>query len=199
MYVACIADIVSAPRNQDPETLRYKDQECVLAPAGMTHIVENLRDTPFRNIVAEFLPKARELRRTTTPWPGRPTEGVFEINGKFVRIRRLFDDDGTAAIYSVSLQKNAEVEIQGPAIIASPYEASVEVEESEGRTVKLYSFNSLCWLSPGKGVLRNTGAARATAVVFQIGARAEDTLSVRRQERTPIKTMRAQADEPARR
>jgi len=170
MYVAGIADIVSAPQGRDPETRLYKDQECAIAPGGLTHVVENLRDTPFRNIVVEFLPEPNNLRRAAALWPGRPDEGAFEIGGKLVRVRQLFNDATTAAVCAVSITRGREIKICGPAIVASPYDYKLEIETAHA-VINLSAFRNLAWLDPGsESVLRNLGAAVGRAVVFQLGS-----------------------------
>ena len=59
LYVAGDAEIVSAARDEEPKRLSYRDGECELLAAGLVHVVENSRDTPFRNIVVELLPGTR--------------------------------------------------------------------------------------------------------------------------------------------
>lgn len=65
MYVASIADIISAPQDKTPETHLYYDGECELSPAGMVHVVENLTDA---------LPSGLRGTFQTTPLHAR---GVF--------------------------------------------------------------------------------------------------------------------------
>src|SRR5271170_2380410 len=67
LYVASGAEIVSAARDEEPKQLSYRDGECELLEAGLVHIVENLGDKPFRNVVVELLPRAGELRRGAAP------------------------------------------------------------------------------------------------------------------------------------
>ncbi len=172
MYVACIADIVSAPRQQEPETYLYRDEECVLSPAGMTHVVANLAGTPFRNVVVEFLPPAGDLRRRPSPQVmGGDSESSMDRAGTIARVRVCFDDPKTASIYVVSVQRGEEVEICGPAVMASPYQQEVALRKADGETAILCEFRDLAWLAPGgKGVLQTTGAGAARVVVFQVGA-----------------------------
>jgi hypothetical protein len=198
MYVACIADIISAPRDGDPETHLYKDEECVLAPAGMTHVVENLRDTNFRNVVLELLPRAGDLRRAGAPTPrGASGDSIMDAAGKIVSIRQRFDDVGRVAVYVLGMQSNAEVEICGPALVASPYEVMVGLEELGRSTVKLNDFKDLAWLSPlGKGLLRNNGVRSARAIVFQVGCRDEQLSPVHNLGQEPLKSLHTSADKP---
>src|SRR5690349_24789440 len=62
LYVAGDAEVVSAARGEEPKPLSYCDGECEMSSAGLTHIVENLGDEPFTNIVLELLPAAALLR-----------------------------------------------------------------------------------------------------------------------------------------
>ncbi len=56
LYVAGDAEIISAARDEEPKQLSYRDGECELLEAGLVHVVENLGDTAFRNVVVELLP-----------------------------------------------------------------------------------------------------------------------------------------------
>ena len=196
VYVAGIADIVSARQNEEPKTILYKDGECELGEAGMVHVVENLIDTTFRNIVVEFLPKGLDLKRGAEPRPrGAAEPTVWDAGGKIVRIRQRFDDVRTAAVYQVSMESGAEVEICGPAIVASPYEANLRLEGMGEEVITLREFSDLGWLFPfSKGMLRNVDNKSARAIVFQLGCRDEQD-SVVRTRQEPLKHLRAHADE----
>jgi hypothetical protein len=196
VYVAGIADIVSARRNEEPETILYQDGECELGKAGMVHVVENLGGTKFRNIVVEFLAKGLDLRRGSEPRPkGAVEPTVWDAGGKVVRVRQRFDDVRTAAVYQVSMQSEAEVEISGPAIVASPYEANLRLEGVGEGVTTIREFSDLGWLSPfSKGLLRNVDNRSARAIVFQLGGRDEQPSAVRTREE-PLKHLRAHADE----
>jgi quercetin dioxygenase-like cupin family protein len=52
LYVAKGAEIISAARDEEPKRLNYVDGECELSKAGLVHVVENLGDGAFRNVVA---------------------------------------------------------------------------------------------------------------------------------------------------
>jgi len=185
-YVASIADIISAPQDKTPETHLYYDGQCELSPAGMVHVVENLTDAKFRNILLEFLPKAADLRRGPDP----------RLNGGFASIRLRLDSD-RVSVYRLSMLRSAQVEISGPAILASPYEQEVELEELGVGTVKLSGFRDLAWLRPlGNGLVRHTGSRSAWVIVLQLGGSDDQISSVRKPEREPLKILRAHAEKP---
>ena len=187
MYVAGIADIISAPRDQKPETSLYKDQECHLAPAGMIHVVENLTDATFRNILLEFLPKASGLRRGPDPRLGER---------RIARIRQRFDSRMVSA-YVLSMLQSSEVEISGPAVLASPYGHEMELVELGGGITKLNKFEDLVWLRPSEtGLVRSLATATARAVVFQLGMRDPQPSTVRKRTGEPLKRLRAHAESP---
>ena len=170
LYVAGDAEIVSAARDEGPKTLSYRDGECELLTAGLVHVVENLGDAAFRNIVIEFLPPAAELRRAGEPRAKGSVEGCLDTGGTIARIRQVFDDSGTASVYAISLQGDAEAEVLGPAIVASPYEDEMELEEFGRATIELKRFSDLAWLPPRRNaMLRNRGNGSARMVVFQLG------------------------------
>src|SRR5271165_3348503 len=83
LYVASGAEIISAAREEEPRHLNYKDGECELSSAGLTHVVENLGGTPFRNVVVELLPSPHKLRR------GKPPQ---YINGN-ARVEQVLDEE----------------------------------------------------------------------------------------------------------
>ncbi len=179
LYVAGDADIVSAARDEEPKRLSYRDGECELLPAGMVHVVENLGDTVFRNVVVELLPKSVGLRRGAGPQPKGSSEGWIDARGKIVRIRQIFDDSKAASIYRLSMQSLAEVEISGPAVIASPYGGRLDLEELGEPACQLNKFRDLKWLRPNaKGILRNGAKGAAKVVIFQLGSSAETASAV---------------------
>jgi len=197
MYVACIANIVSAPRDQEPETQLYGDGDCELSPAGMTHVVQNLTDRRFRNLLLESLPKAAELRRGPEPRPtfgsGEPMFEIARAEG-IATSRKRFDDPSRGAVYRLSIRQKGHVEISSPAIVASPYEHQIELEEVGGAITKLIRFNDLVWLPPSRsGVVRTPGSS-ATAIVFQLGSNEEQHSAVPKSEREPLKGVRTRAN-----
>ena len=67
LYVASGAEIVSAARDEEPKRLSYVDGECELLKAGLVHVVENLGDGAFRNVVVELSAAGATLKRGTKP------------------------------------------------------------------------------------------------------------------------------------
>ncbi len=110
LYVASGTEIVSAARDEEPKRLSYRDGECELLEAGLVHVVENLGDKPFRNVVVELLPRAGELQRGAGP---------YVIRGQAVAAP-IFDHE-RAAIFSLEIEPGAEIEVSGPAVVATPY------------------------------------------------------------------------------
>jgi hypothetical protein len=183
VYVAsCAAEIISAPRDGESKATSYSDGQCELSEAGLVHVVENLRDTPFRNIVIELLPRVEELRRgrvpqrrlsaeepgetVASPGPGsRPVPAAVPPHFESERV----------AVYRLDTDAGGEIELTGPAVVASPYDHKLELElPSEGKK-RLTGFHDLIWLGPmQKGTLRGIGRA----VVFYLGRREELRSSV---------------------
>lgn len=158
LYVAGDGDIVSVARDEEPKKLSYRDGECELLQAGMVHVVENLADTPFRNVVVELLPGVVGLRRGTDP---------KLITGEATIVQRFADE--TAAIFEVDMESEAEVAVFGPAVVASPYGQEVEVAAEENSS-KLTYFNELGWLGwNSKAILRNRQKAKARVMISVVG------------------------------
>jgi quercetin dioxygenase-like cupin family protein len=184
LYVAGDGDIVSAARDEEPKQLNYRDGECELLPAGMVHVVENLGDTAFRNIVVELLPGTSGLRRGDDP---KLIAGEASITERFA--------DERAAIFMIAMGIGSEVEVHGRVVVASPYEHEVELEDFRGDKVKVSEFNDIAWLWPPlKTTLRNIGGSLAKALLFQIG-RADEQGSAVLKVRDPVRSLRAHADE----
>jgi hypothetical protein len=161
MYVVGDAEIVSAPRDGEPKTHSYRDGDCELADAaGLVHVVENMRDTKFRNLLVEFLPGFADLRRGA----------ALTTASEDVNIRPCFDDQ-RASVSSLQLENGSQVEVCGPAILASPYESEVEVVAPQGiRTIQ--EFKNLAWIEPGApAMLRNRARHPASAVLIALGHR----------------------------
>jgi hypothetical protein len=167
VYVATEAEIVSAARDQEPKRLSYVDGECELSSAGMTHVVENVGEKPFRNVVAELLPAAGALRRGADPQL---------IRGE-AKIVPQFDDD-RAAVFVVHLSSSAEVEVRGPALIATPYGSVLNPEDPGTITIKPNPISGLAWVpAEEQAVLWGTAPASARVVVFMIGLRSDEALA----------------------
>jgi hypothetical protein len=164
VYVAGDAEIVSAARGQDPKVLSYRDGDCELSEAGMVHVVENLGERPFRNIVAELLPGLPALRRGANPKLGR---GAGTITP-------LFQDERTA-IFEVGMKSGSEVELEGPAVVATPYGASLTPEYAEGLVVKHNRISDLSWIPQGRqAILWGSSNGVERAIVFQFGRAGEE-------------------------
>jgi quercetin dioxygenase-like cupin family protein len=181
LYVVGDGDLVSAARDEEPKKLNYHDGECELSPAGLVHVVENLRDTPFRNLVVELLPGARSLRRGDAP---KVTRGEASITEKFT--------DEKAAIFMTAMDIGSEVEVHGRVVVASPYDDKLELEDFRGDTVKLSEFSDIAWLwSSLPATLRNIGDSRAAAILFQIGRRDEPGVAVSKVRDPPAESARS--------
>jgi len=168
LYVASGAEIVSAAQGEEPKRLNYSDGECELSAAGLVHVVENLSDKPFRNIVVELSPRARELRCGASPRL-IVAEGNEVQLLKETRITRLFDA-ARAAIFSVEIEPGAELEIAGPAIVSAPYGNALDPNAVAHVEVKQNPVSDLGWISPGQvGSVWCCWKDAGKAVVFQLG------------------------------
>ena len=160
MYVVGDAEIVSAPRDDEPKKLSYRDGDCELSQAGMVHVVENRKDTPFRNIVAELLPGAGDLRRPPHP---------KAIGGQVTIIPEVEDD--RAEVLVLHMGADSRLAVFGPAILASPYGKLVELLESDGSYDKLLGFNELQWMPAGcQAILMNHTSNAARVVLIAVGS-----------------------------
>jgi quercetin dioxygenase-like cupin family protein len=159
LYVVGDGDIVSAARDEEPKTLSYRDGECELLEAGLVHVVENLRDTPFRNVVVELLPGVGALRRGADP---KVTAGEASIT-------QVFDDD-RAAIFSIEIAPGAEVESAGPAVMATFDGYDLNPDATVHVSVKHNAICDLGWVSQeGTATLWGSRKNAETAIVFQLG------------------------------
>ena len=159
LYVASAASIISAARDEEPKRLNYDDGECELSPAGLTHVVENLGEKPFRNVVVELLPGSGKLRRGAPPGA---TSGKAETTPIL--------DEEPGAVFRVRIEPGGEVEISGPAVLASPYDDALMLKELDDFEIPLDSFRKLIWVcAPRKVAIKNVGRATARAIAFQIG------------------------------
>ncbi len=186
LYIAGDADFVSAPRGEEPKRLSYRDGECERSSAGLVHVVENLSDAPFRNIVVELLPAIDGLRRGAGP---KLLRGAATITC------RLTDD--RAAIFTAEMKPGAEVEIFGPAIVATPYGDRLNPVEAEEAfiVVEQHTISDLAWVPPGsRAILWGCTKQRETTVLFQPGVTDEDLVAVPKSV-APQKVLRAHAEE----
>jgi hypothetical protein len=136
MYVAGDAQIISTPRDGDPQMHNHRDGDCELSRPGMVHVVENLTDTPFRNLLVESLAEASGLRPGPNP---RIVSGEATITRHFA-VERI-------SVFLLEMEDGSEAELHGPAIVASPYKQEVELATWQG-AAKLAHFKELAWLEP---------------------------------------------------
>lgn len=159
LYVASAASIISAARDEEPKRLNYDDGECELSAAALTHVVENLGQKPFRNIVVELLPRSDALRRGAPP---NATSGKAEITPIL--------DEKPGAVFRVRIDPGGEVEISGPAVLATPHDDALMLKELDDFDVPLDSFRKLIWVcAPRKVTIKSVGSGTARAIAFQIG------------------------------
>lgn len=159
LYVAGEAEIVSAPRNGDAQKHHYFADYCDYASAGLEHVVDNLADTPFRNLVFETLPTAEQLRR----------KGPSSAHAAGVHIAMLYSGDPICAEL-ITLSSGSQADLAGPAVIASPYEEAVEVISAQHGTRKLEHFRDMIYLpEAASGLLRCEAGGPARALVVTLG------------------------------
>ncbi len=159
MYVAGDAQIVSAPRDGEPKTHTYRDGDCEASPAGLAHIVENLTDASFRNLLVEFLPGLGDLQRGPGP--------IIALGD--VKLSQQFDDE-RASIFLLQLESDSQIEIGGPSIVASPYESEVELATPQNSPRTLKQFSDLAWIEPrARARLRNSANHPARIVLIALG------------------------------
>jgi quercetin dioxygenase-like cupin family protein len=193
LYVVGDGDIVSAARDEEPKKLNYRDGECELLQAGMVHVVENLGDTAFRNVVVELLPGTGSLRRGDDP---KVIAGEGDAIQTFeeTRVTQLFDDD-RAAIFSIQIQPGAEVEILGPAVVATPYENKLSPDALDGIEIKSNPICHLAWIpAQQEAILWGCWQETERVIIFQVGRTDERGVPVLK-VRDPVRSLRAHADE----
>lgn len=186
LYVAGDAEIISAARDEEPKKLSYRDGECELLEAGMVHVVENVGETHFRNIVIELLPRFEELRRGPNPWRVTPSAAIPPH----------FDNEKVAIFRD---ETNAPVLLRGPAVVASTNVFDLawnkRAEDStmvDGLLTTISNLKGLAYIPDGGlGILGSHGAE---LVVFQLGACGEEPSGVRARD-VPLKSLRAHAEE----
>jgi len=159
LYVASGAEIVSAARDEEPKRLSYVDGECELSKAGLEHVVENLGDGAFRNVVVELSLAGASLKRGAKP---AVTKGNAQV--------QMLLSEAPGAVFGVALEAGAEVEIAGPAVVSSPRGDEVMVKELDDFDIPLDRFSKPMWVcAPRKVGLRSPGRNPASIIVFQIG------------------------------
>ncbi len=158
LYVVGEADIVSAPRNRDAEKQHFFPNYCDFAPAGLEHVVENLGDTPFRNLIFEVLPAAEKLHRLGP--------GFTDAAG--VHILRLYSGD-TICAELIALSSGSQTEIRGAVVVSSPYEDAVELISPNRGTCKLERFRDMEYLPDGMTALLRCESGGARVLVVTLG------------------------------
>ena len=198
-YIATIAEIVDARKNQPPETHLLHDGECTLSPAGLVHVVGNLGDTIFRNLVVELLPNSNELQRGRRPIRKLPDGGSLtdaligegahikpQVGDEVVPIRLCFEEERISA-HSVSVNRTVLAEVFGPALIASPYGRELEVKGAGEASTKLRGFREIGWLPPGAiAVLQGGDKSAVRTVVFRVGRSEEDLFPAKKRCQEPL-------------
>lgn len=190
LYVASDAEVVSTARGEAPKQLNYQDGECEMSKAGLTHVVENLGESPFRNVVVELLPRVTETRRGAAP-------GDFdsEIAGFEARCTEMLNE-GQAAIFQVEIEPGANITVSGPAIVAAPYSNNLSPAAVGQIKVVQNEICDLAWIPPERrAVLWGCWEHAERAIVFQLGRDDEQDLPAA-VERNSTRSLRAQADEP---
>lgn len=185
MYVMGEAGIVSAPRDGDPKTLTYQDGDCELSSAGLIHVVENVRETKFRNLLVELLPRLDELHRGSDP---RITAG----NGT---VQAIFEEE-RISVWSVEMNSNTRVEAHGPAIVARLFETELLPKHPGNLMAKINQVSDITWIESGRSVLGSDLGRTMRTVVFQLGRGEEHLAAVRKRTGETIKSLPTHADKP---
>jgi hypothetical protein len=160
MYVAGDADIISTPRGGEAEKQQFAPDYCDLHPAGLEHVVENLNSAPFRAMIFEVLPAAEKLRH--------PRPATAQAAG--VRMTTLYSGDLICA-QLIALQSGSQAQITGAAVLATPYEDTVEFISPERGTRKLERYRQLEYLAAGStGLLRCESGDPARVLVVTLGS-----------------------------
>jgi hypothetical protein len=159
MYVAGEADIINMPRNAEAEKHHFYPDFCDFAPAGLEHIVENVGEAPFRNMIFEVLSAGEKLRR--------PGLGSGHVGG--VNMTPLYSGAFICA-QLIELNSGSQVQVTGAAVVSSPYENTVEFISPERGTRKLQHFREVEYLPNGStGLLRCESGGPARVLVITVG------------------------------
>ncbi len=159
MYVAGEADITSTPRGGEAEEQHFAPDYCDLHPAPLEHVVENVSSTAFRAMIFEVLPAAEKLHHP------RPASG----HAAGVRMTTLYSGHLICA-QLIELHPGSQAQITGAAVLATPYEDTVEVISPERGARKLEQYRQLEYLPAGStGLLRCESGVPARVLVVTVG------------------------------
>lgn len=193
LYVVGDGEIVSAARDEEPKKLSYRDGECELLEAGMVHVVENLSDGPFRNVVVELLPGTDSLLRGPDPNLIAQEAEVAQLFEE-TNMEQLLENE-RAAIFSIAIKPRVEVGISGPAVVAMPYGTKLPLNYFGDIEVKRNSTCYLAWIPPHEAaILWGCWEKPERAIIFQIGRTDEQGVAVLKLH-DPVRSLRAHADE----
>jgi len=160
MYVAGDANIISTPRGGAADEQRYAADYCDLHPAGLEHVVENVNTAAFRSMIFEILPGTHKLRHSKA--------SAGQAAG--VSMTTLFSGEIICA-QLIELRSGSQVQVTGAAVVATPYEDTVEFISPERGTRKLERYRQLEYLPSGStGLLRCESGARARVLVATLGS-----------------------------
>ena len=88
--------------------------------------------------------------------------GNVKITGRFANER--------VSVFLLEMGSGSQVEVFGPAMVASPYEHKVELAPSLASAHTLTRFTDLSWLDPSSlATLRNRARAAAKIVLIAVG------------------------------
>jgi len=188
LYSASASEIISAARDEEPKRLSYRDGECESLSAGLVHVVDNIGASPVRNVVVELWPRAGELRRGSNPkWVGEEWIGGNQNISQILNGER-------AAIFKIGIEPGAEVEISGPAILATPYGNRLSLDAIADAEVKSHPVCDLAWIPPAAAaILWGCWEKTESAIVFQLGFADEQGFAVSN-VRNPLRSLKAHAE-----
>ncbi len=159
MYVAGDAEIISTPRGGEAENQRFAPDYCDLHPAGLEHVVQNVNSAPFRAMIFEVLPGAQKLRHP------KPSSG----HAAGIRMTTLYSGDVICA-QLIELQSGSQTQVTGSAVLAIPYEDTVEFISPECGARKLERYRQLEYVPSGStGLLRCESGGPARVLVVTLG------------------------------
>lgn len=185
MYVLGDAEIVTAPRDGEPKIHSYRHGECEISSAGLTHVVENLQDTKFRNLLVELPPEVGELQRGSGP----------RIAAGNVVVEAIFQEE-RISVWSLEMEADAQVEVCGPVIFVTLFDERLPRKDPGDRAAKADNVHDISWFSSGRRLLGSQLERPMRAVIFQLGRTEEQLAAVRKRAGEPIRSLRAHSQEP---